>query len=249
MTPDRFAAIADIHGNADALAAVLCDIDAQGISTIVNLGDHLSGPLDAAGTLALIRSRGMTSIRGNHDRWLVEQSPEEMGRSDRAAHAQLTAADLDWLAALPPTVRLGEEVFLCHATPGDDLTYWLETVTPEGAVTPRPRGEVAAMLGGITAPLVLCGHTHVPRAVRIGAQMIVNPGSVGQQGYEDDAPVPHVMQTGTPDASYAILERSPAGWSVTFRRVPYDSSRMAACALAEGREDWAQMVETGWWRA
>ncbi|MBL8561144.1 MAG: metallophosphoesterase family protein, partial [Gemmobacter sp.] len=41
----RFAAIADIHGNADALAAVLADIDAQGITEIVNLGDLLSGPL------------------------------------------------------------------------------------------------------------------------------------------------------------------------------------------------------------
>lgn len=248
MTPDRFAAIADIHGNADALAAVLRDIDAQGISTIVNLGDHLSGPLDATGTLALIRSRQMTSIRGNHDRWLVEQAPDEMGRSDRSAHAQLTPGDLDWLRALPATAWLGEEVFLCHATPGDDLTYWLETVTPEGAVTPRPRAEVAAMLGGIATPLILCGHTHVPRAVRLGAQMIVNPGSVGQPGYEDDLPVPHVMQTGTPDASYAILERGAAGWSVTFRRVPYDMTRMVACAHAEGREDWAQMVATGWWR-
>lgn len=57
MTPDRFAAIADIHGNADALAAVLRDIDAQGVAAIVNLGDHLSGPLAAAETLALIRAR------------------------------------------------------------------------------------------------------------------------------------------------------------------------------------------------
>lgn len=248
MTPDRFAAIADIHGNADALAAVLRDIDAQGVSTIVNLGDHLSGPLAAAETLALIRARPMTCIRGNHDRWLVEQAPEVMGPSDRAAHAQLIPDDLDWLRALPATAWLGAEVFLCHATPGDDLTCWLETVTPEGAVTLRPRGEVAALLGGITAPLVLCGHSHMPRAVRLGGQLIVNPGSVGLPGYEDDNPVPHVMQTGTSDASYAILERGAAGWSVIFRHVPYDTARMAACAGAAGRADWAQAVATGWVR-
>ena len=40
----RFAAIADIHGNALALEAVLADVDAQGIGDIVNLGDMLSGP-------------------------------------------------------------------------------------------------------------------------------------------------------------------------------------------------------------
>ena len=43
----RFAAIADIHGNADALDAVLADLAREGISDVVNLGDHLSGPLHA----------------------------------------------------------------------------------------------------------------------------------------------------------------------------------------------------------
>jgi len=43
----RFAAIADIHGNYLALEAVLADICTQGIDAIVNLGDMVSGPLDA----------------------------------------------------------------------------------------------------------------------------------------------------------------------------------------------------------
>jgi predicted phosphodiesterase len=46
----RLAAIADIHGNCLALEAVLADIRRQGIDMVVNLGDHLSGPLEARRT-------------------------------------------------------------------------------------------------------------------------------------------------------------------------------------------------------
>jgi predicted phosphodiesterase len=45
---DRFAVIADVHGNRWALEAVLDDIARRGIRDIVNAGDHLSGPLDPA---------------------------------------------------------------------------------------------------------------------------------------------------------------------------------------------------------
>ena len=45
----RIAAIADVHGNSAALEAVLRDVDRVGADAIVNLGDHFSGPLDAAG--------------------------------------------------------------------------------------------------------------------------------------------------------------------------------------------------------
>ena len=50
----RFAAIADVHGNHLALEAVLADIAAQGINDIVNLGDMLSGPLDARRTIEIL---------------------------------------------------------------------------------------------------------------------------------------------------------------------------------------------------
>jgi putative phosphoesterase len=238
--------ISDIHGNADALAAVLADMDAQGIDRIVNLGDHLSGPLAPVETLDLLRARpGMICIRGNHDRWLLERAPDEMGPSDRVTFDQLGPADLDWLRALPATVRLGD-VLLCHATPADDLTYWLHQVTPEGAVLRRPQAGVAALLGNEAAPLILCGHTHLPRAVRLGGVLIVNPGSVGLPGYEAGMPVPHVIETGLPDASYATVEHGPAGWRVSFRQVPYDPARMAAMARRHGQEDWARALETGW---
>ena len=59
------------------------------IATILNLGDHFSGPLAAAETARLLESREMISIRGNHDRWLIEQDRAHMGASDAAAFDQL----------------------------------------------------------------------------------------------------------------------------------------------------------------
>ncbi|APZ51603.1 metallophosphoesterase family protein [Salipiger abyssi] len=243
--PDRFAVLADIHGNADALRAVLQDIDAQGIGTVLNLGDMFSGPLAAGETWALLHDRAFPTVRGNHDRYLIEQRPEEMQPSDRAAHDDLPPEALDWLRNLPVRLEL-DEALLCHATPRDDQTYWLEDVSAEGHVHPATHASVAERLGAVTQPLILCAHTHLPRIARHGDQLIVNPGSVGCPGYADTHPVPHVMQTGTPDACYALLTRAGARWQVTHRHVPYDSTRMAALARARGREDWAEAVAMGW---
>ncbi|MGO8134251.1 hypothetical protein ACC730_37455, partial [Rhizobium ruizarguesonis] len=53
--------------------AVLVDIRAQGIDEIVNLVDFFSGPLEAGKTADLRMPLGLTSVRGNHDRYLIEQ--------------------------------------------------------------------------------------------------------------------------------------------------------------------------------
>ena len=89
---------------------------------------------------------------------------------------------------------------------------------------------------GITQSLILCAHTHIARAVRLGdGRLMVNPGSVGCPGYRDTVPFPHVIEAGTPDARYAILELASASWSVTFRHVPYDHEAMAALARQQRR--------------
>jgi hypothetical protein len=47
--------------------------------------------------------------------------------------------------------------------------------------------------------------------------MIVNPGSVGLPGYDGQTSVPYMVDVGTPDACYAIIERTSVGWSATIR--------------------------------
>ena len=59
----KIAVIADIHGNDLALEAVLADIAAQGIDDVVNLGDHFSGPLNAARTADILIARKVETRR------------------------------------------------------------------------------------------------------------------------------------------------------------------------------------------
>ena len=243
----RLAAIADVHGNYLALEAVLADISAHGISDIVNLGDMASGPLDARRTMDALMSLDAVHVLGNHDRWLIDRPVEKMGAWERPAYAQLNATHLDWLRTVPATRVFRDQVFLCHATPKDDNVYWLEAVTPEGAVTMAPLAGIEKEAQGISQPLILCGHTHVARAVRLrDGRLVVNPGSVGGPGFSYNVPFQHRIEAGTPDARYAILELTKAGWSVTFRHVPYDNMAMAALARRNGDVEFASALSTGW---
>jgi diadenosine tetraphosphatase ApaH/serine/threonine PP2A family protein phosphatase len=245
----RFAAIADVHGNCLALEAVLADIRDQGVHDIVNLGDMASGPLAPRRTMDMLMALDAVNVLGNHDRWLIDRPPEKMGPWERPVHAQLESHHLDWLRTIPPTEVYRGDVFICHATPADDNVYWLETVTPEGAVTMASLAEIEKRAEGISQSLILCAHTHVARAVTLrDGRMVVNPGSVGCPGYSYNVPYPHVIEAGTPDARYAILETLVGGWGVTLRYVPYDHQAMAELARQNGYAEFASALATGWVR-
>jgi diadenosine tetraphosphatase ApaH/serine/threonine PP2A family protein phosphatase len=214
---------------------------------IVNLGDMASGPLDARRTMDTLMALDARHVLGNHDRYLIDRPRDKMGSWDRPAFDQLDAAHLDWLRAVPKTAVFRDQVYLCHATPASDEVYWLEAVTPDGSITMASLAAIEQAARGIAQSLILCGHTHIPRAVRLSdGRMIVNPGSVGVPGYRDNHPYPHLMQAGTPDASYAILERCADRWQVTFRQVPYDHMAMAVLARQNGQPGLANALATGW---
>jgi predicted phosphodiesterase len=257
----RFAAISDIHGNLPALQAVLDDIARQGIERIVNLGDILSGPLLPAETADFLMAREFVTIAGNHERQLLREwqrpAPEiDPHSSDGFAALQVGERHAQWLRALPVSHWLEPDVLLVHGTPASDLVYWLESVTPDfgehGSTGMRPASaeEVAQRLGSggsgvAAASLVLCGHTHVPRIVQSGSTLIVNPGSVGLQAYEDAHPHHHQSANGTPHARYASVERSASGWTARLHAVAYDWDAMSRLAARNGRADWAYALATG----
>jgi predicted phosphodiesterase len=244
----RFAAIADIHGNYLALEAVLADIRTQGIDAIVNLGDMVSGPLDARRTMDLLKALDAVHVLGNHDRYLIDRPHEKMGSWERDVYTQLDMGDLDWLRVVPATQVFRDSVFLCHATPASDEVYWLETALLDGNVAMAPLETIEKAAEGVAQSLILCGHTHIARVVQLrDGRMVVNPGSVGLPGYRANHPV-HVVEAGTPDARYAILELRDGSWRVTFRHVPYDHDAMATLARQNGQPDLASALATGWIR-
>ena len=247
----RIAAISDIHGNRGALDAVLDDIARRGVDVTVNLGDIVSGHLQPRATAQRLMALDLPTIRGNHERQVLGD-PVRMGVSDAFARAQLLPEQLAWIAALPATLRLRKDVLLVHGTPTSDLVYFLDSVTPQGSRA-ATREEVEERAVGsdavdvVDAALILCGHTHMPRSMRLAdGRLIVNPGSVGLQAYDDDHGHPHVMQNGTPHARYAIIEQGVDGaWTAQHHAVEYDWEQAARLALANGRPDWVLPLRTG----
>jgi predicted phosphodiesterase len=231
----RIAVLADIHANVWALEAVLADVRKHGCDAVWNLGDILNGALRPRATYELLRATDVAlTIHGNQDRELDEWMIRDAGPDA-----------MDWLGSLPATAVFEDEVLLCHGSPTDDCCYLLEDVSSGHAVV-RAEEEIVELLGGASQAVIVCGHTHIPRLVRLAnGQMIVNPGSVGVAAYSDGSPVPHVMENYSPDASYAILEKTPAGWDATFRKVPYDTREAARAAVERGRSDWAYQIATG----
>ncbi|MBN8940039.1 MAG: metallophosphoesterase family protein [Rhizobiales bacterium] len=249
----RFAVIADIHGNVLALDAVLADIATRGVERIVDLGDCVSGPLWPRETCERLRGLGLTTVRGNHDRWVATADPERIYASDRFAREALDQSHVHWLGSLPHMVDFdvgGVLVRAFHATPGDDNAYLTEDVVG-GRLALSPASAIAERLGDIHgAGLVLCGHSHIARVLQVpgSSAVIVNPGSVGQPGYDDPAePHPHVSEVGSPHARYALVTiEGGAVTGVEQIAVTYDWQAAAARAAANGRPEWAHALATGY---
>jgi predicted phosphodiesterase len=238
--------ISDIHGNLAALEAVAEDIKVRGIGQVVNLGDSLSGPLLPLETARFLMASGWLSLAGNHERQILNLRSGRGGPSDQYAASQLGDKEFVWLRSLTHTMQLGNEVFLCHGTPRSDCEYFLDTV--DGSfVRLASSSEINERLSGEQSAVVACGHTHIPRSVRTATgQLLVNPGSVGLPAYSDDQPTPHVVETGSTDACYAILSKGEDGWLVQHVSLPYDNKTMASLARKRGRPDWEQALLTGY---
>jgi putative phosphoesterase len=241
----RIAALSDIHGNLGALDAVLTDIQRRGVDMIVNLGDILSGPILPRDTAERLMALDLPTIKGNHERQLLAADLDAMGSSDRFAADAITPEQREWLTALPATLWVTDDVFMCHATPANDVDCFLENIRA-GELIPATLAQIEERARPCSAPLILCGHTHIPRVSRLtNGQVIVNPGSVGIQAYEGHHPIPHVVEIGSPHARYAVVERAATGWTAELFAIPYDWEAAADLATEHRRPQWSRPLRTG----
>ena len=150
------AVLSDIHGNLEALTAVLADAEGQGVSAVYNLGDTLGYGPDPVACLALAR-RMTVVLMGNFDQTVVL---DQGGFSDSPrptvawTHAQLSAADRAYVNGLPDAHRDAGGLF-AHASPRNPLG---DEIDPEDIHNPRKM----ARIGELSGPLCFVGHTHVP---------------------------------------------------------------------------------------
>ena len=210
----RVAALCDIHGNLDALDAVLQEIRRARVDHVVVGGDVLPGPMPRE-TLTCLLDLDIPAqfIHGNGDRVVLAQMtgrdisevPERYREVIRWTAQQLHPEHERVLASWPATCRvdipaLGDVLF-CHATPRNDTEIFTR-LTPEERLVP--------VFAGVNVPIVVCGHTHMQFDRNVGSVRVVNAGSVG-------------MPFAQPPGAYWLL----LGPDVQLRHTAYDFQRTA----------------------
>ncbi|MBM4364382.1 MAG: metallophosphoesterase family protein, partial [Deltaproteobacteria bacterium] len=143
----KLAVITDVHADVHALADALVQIDRLGCDAIVCAGDVLDWGLFPEETIELLRERRIATIRGNHDRWAVQEGRDATGWD-------LSAGATSWLGSLLPSWERtieGVRVAVWHARPGSDLRGVSPgELTDEGA---------SNLLDGAKAEVLIVGHT------------------------------------------------------------------------------------------
>jgi putative phosphoesterase len=208
----------DVHGNLPALEAVLEDARGLDVGRWIVGGDVALFGAWPAETVARLRELPDADwLRGNTDRWLVDDSDRPPPAAAAAADCveALAEADVRELAGLPFSVGADTELYV-HASSLSDMRSFL----------PEPADDEDELLDSIpdgTRRLVF-GHTHLPFARTAGEVELVNPGSVG------------MPLDGDPRAAWAVVHDDGR---VEHRRVAYDHER-SADALAErfGDKEW-----------
>ncbi|HEV2578563.1 MAG TPA: metallophosphoesterase family protein [Acidobacteriaceae bacterium] len=223
----RALVVSDIHGNLQALQAVLAA--AGSFDELWNLGDTVGYGANPNEVIDTIRPLARINVRGNHDRvccGLTSSQGFNPIAAEAAAwtHRNLTPANLAWLRAMPQGPVLASERALCaHGSPLNEDHY---IISMRDAWSPLQR---------MSTEITFFGHTHVQGAfsqhapewqeirpiyntqsepeqfsidVPVGSRHLINPGSVGQPRDADWR------------AGFAIYDT--AADRVTFFRIPYD---------------------------
>lgn len=229
----RTLVLSDIHGNKEALDAVIADAGAA--ERIWCLGDIVGYGPEPAACLAWVRAHCDIVLSGNHDYAVFEPSVvrdfnPNAARAADWTRAELSAEETAYLRSLPSLTEVAG-VTLAHASPADPIwTYILSVVDARDAFS---------AFGGA---LCFVGHTHVAACYMegdeviervpfandepfslVGGRFIINPGSVGQPRDRD------------PRAAY--LWYDDAIQTVVWKRVAYDIAAVQAKILAAGLPD------------
>lgn len=215
----KIAIISDIHGNNEALNAVLKDINNQKCDKIFCLGDlAMAGPEPSkvVNKIKNMLNNNFILIQGNTDEKLgtysknfeeiLDKNVPVMANAYRADLKELTDNDKDFLAKLPENIILEErgiKIMLCHGSPRKND----ENIYPD-----LPMEQIEEIIADSNSDIIFCGHTHIPCGYETNSgRTVVNVGSVGRPFSEQ------------PKACYAIMTiKENKSFEIEHRLINYD---------------------------
>ena len=218
---NKLALISDIHGNMQALKAVLDDIKKENCDKIFCLGDLAMAGSEPVKAIELIKKLYDTGklelIQGNTDEMIgdYETFKEKIeAKFPIMANALKNDVEIipenlkDFLRNLPKQKELqieGVKILLVHGSPRKND----ENISPE-----LPIEKIEEILTDVEADLIFCGHTHIPCGYQTNKkQTVVNVGSVGRPF------------TPNPQACYVVAEFSDGAFNVLHKFVDYESQK------------------------
>ncbi len=150
--------IADIHGDYGALQLALDRLDhIHQVDTILCAGDLIGRGPDQEQVVNLVRTRGIPTVKGNHDEWHAGMSVENA--------AYLKNLPINWQGEY-----LGCSIFMCHGKPGNNIWGLYRDHVSNTLLN--------MMLASLNADVLIVGHTHVPMFMRVANGCVINPGSL-----------------------------------------------------------------------
>jgi putative phosphoesterase len=235
----RIAIISDIHGNVQALDAVLHDIQRRGLDAVYCLGDLVGYAPFPNEVIERIRATSIPTIMGNYDDGVgfdrdecgcAHRDPVERELGNQSflwTKRHVASENKAFLRTLLPELRVegdAKRLLLVHGSPRKMNEYLFED---------RPLSSFQRIADASHADVIVCGHTHRPYTKRVGDVLFVNAGSVGKP------------KDGNWRACYALVDVT-ADEPVQFVRLEYDVASVAAAIRAsELPNEFAEDIERG----
>jgi diadenosine tetraphosphatase ApaH/serine/threonine PP2A family protein phosphatase len=232
------AVLSDVHGNLEALHAVLSDLDAAGARAILNLGDMVGYGPEPEVCVNVLRERGALSVMGNHELGLVEAAargwfnPQARKALDRT-RALLSDASIEYFQTLPHALRFEGARFV-HGCPPELVTRYLFEMD---------EGDLREAFGLYPEPLCFAGHTHELERISYSSAEGVARKALGRGERVLDPEARHILNIGAVGqprdgdnrAKYVLWWPAADGpGRVDVRFVPYDIARTAAGIVDKG---------------
>jgi len=231
-----YGVLGDIHGNLEALRAVLAALDERGARALLCVGDIVGYNADADACAALLRRRAARVILGNHDLIATRRLGfERCANNARYALARtrrtLARETADWLGTLPERLLVDGKIALVHGGVRDVQLYMR---TPE-IIAANARLLRADFPG---ARICFFGHSHFQKVYQVDEagsaieQPLESPLSRERLYFVNMGSVDAQRKNSSRLAECAIFDSS--AWSIEFLRLRYDAAATEAKAAAGG---------------
>ncbi len=179
MALKRIGVIGDIHAEHTRLESALLTLSERNVELVVATGDIADGKGSVDACCALLKSHGVVTVRGNHDRWLLAGTSRDL--PDATVLAELTEPARSFLQRLPPMIELSTirgVALLCHGIGTNDMA---KVGPDEFGYALETNDELQYLLRSGDCRWLINGHSHRRMVRAFPGLTIINAGTLKRE--------------------------------------------------------------------